>query len=103
MGPQDTPTSAAVLGFPLIDGEVREASPVSVPLLRGELNFILPLFLFLGMGVSNLLSFKVHGAGFRDFLNIEQLLYQGVLTYFGVKMQEQHLLRRVLSRLLAII
>ena len=102
---QDTQAPAAVLGLPLIDGVVREASPVSVPLLRRELNFILPLFLLLGDGggVSNLLSFKVHGAGFRDFLNIEQLLFQGVLTYVGVKMQEQHFLRRVLSRLLAII
>ena len=43
--PQDTPAPAAVLGLPLIDGEVREASPVSVPLLWRELNFILPLFL----------------------------------------------------------
>jgi hypothetical protein len=31
--PQDTPASATVLGLPLIDGEVREARPVSVPLL----------------------------------------------------------------------
>jgi hypothetical protein len=65
LGAQDTPASAAVLGLPLIDTVVWEASPVSVSLLRRELNFILPLFLVLSyrLGVCNLLSFEMIGAG----------------------------------------
>ena len=47
LGAKDKPASAAVLGLPLIDRVVWEARPVSVLLLRRELDFILPLFLVL--------------------------------------------------------